>query len=322
VDDSGARLELAHLVRAARGTALGNGTMSSPVARFTLLGALLFAGERTVLTLRTPLPRLEEQAAPTRSTRAEAREVAPNDMLLYREAIARRLFESDPVVHRRLVENLRFLGMGTGQSERALAQDAIALGLHRTDPVVRRRLVNVMRLRLEEPGLEAEPTDQELRAELTAHPERWNEPARVTVVHVFLSRARRGTALNHDEHRLLRALQMRGAPPVNAAELGDPFPEPLGQAPLSERELARILGPEPAAAALAAPVGGWSSPARSAFGSHLFFVRAKTPAHAPPLEAVRLAVRECVLAERAERAFARGLAELRAQALHDAGGGG
>jgi len=314
-------MDLAHLVWAPCRSARGDGAMSSPLARFTLLGALFFAGERTVLALRTSLPE-PEQPAPTRSTNAEAGELASDDMLLYREAIARGLFESDPVVHRRLVENLRFLGFGTGQPERALAQDAIALGLHRTDPVVRRRLVNVMRLRLEEPGREAEPTDQELRAELVAHPERWDEPARVKLVHVFLSRARRGPALDVDAHRLLRALQVRGAPPENAVELGDPFPEPLGEDLLSERELARILGPEPAAAALAAPLGGWSEPAHSAFGSHLFFVREKTPAHAPRLDAVRSALRECVQADRAERAFARGLAELRAQALRQAGGGG
>jgi len=174
-------VEFAHLVRAAR----GDGAMSSPIARFTLLGALVFAGERTVLALRTPIQMLEEQDALTRPTRAEGGELASDDTLLYREAIARGLFESDPVVDRRLVENLRFLGLGTGQPERVLAQDAIALGLHRTDPVVRRRLVNVMRLQLEEPGLEAEPTDEELRAELAAHPERWSEPARVTLVHVF-----------------------------------------------------------------------------------------------------------------------------------------
>ena len=315
-------MDLAHLVRAAPGFSHTDSTVSSPLARFAFCGALLFAGERTLVALRTPLVQVEETtSAPTRLG-PEASFLTPDDAILYREAIAQGLYESDPVVHRRLVENLRFLGLGTGEPEPALARDAISLGFHRTDPVVRRRLVNVMRLRLEETARKAEPTDEELRAELVAHPERWREPARVALVHVFLSRERRGPALDADAQRLLRALREHGAAPGNTTRLADPFPEPLGDAPLSQAELARIVGPEAAAAALATPVGSWSEPAYSVLGAHLFFVREQTPEHTPPLDAVRGSVRESVLAERAERALARGMAELRAQEPLDGRRGG
>jgi hypothetical protein len=296
--------------------------MNSPLARFALWGGLIFAGERSLLALRTPSAGVEGTAFLRTRVGAEAGFLSPDDALLYREAIDQGLYDSDPVVHRRLVENLRFLGVGAGESEAAVARDAIALGLHRTDLVVQRRLVNVMRLRLEQPARKAEPTDEELRAELAAHPERWREPARVSLVHVFLSRERRGAALDLDAERILRALRTHGAPSEDATQLGDAFPEPLGDAPLSQSELERMVGPRAASAAFAAPAGRWSNPVHSALGAHLFFVHEKTEAHAPPLDAVRAAVRESVLAERAERALERAMAELRAKAPPDDGGSG
>jgi len=306
-------VDLPDLVRTARPFSDRSEAMNRPVAHFVLWGALLFAGERGVLALRTHLEAGQETASTPRGG-TESGFLSPDDALLYREAMAQRLYESDPVVHRRLVENLRFLGLGEGEPEAALARDALALGFHRSDPVVQRRLVNVMRLQLEGVEDPVEPTDDELRAELAAHHERWEEPARVTMVHVFLSRERRGPALEVDAHRLLRTLRGRGAPPEKTTQFGDPFPEPLSLTSLSQHELARIVGPETAAVALATPPGAWSEPAPSAFGIHLFFVRERTSARAPSLETVRSAVREALLAERADRTLARRLAELRTEA--------
>ena len=55
----------------------------------------------------------------------------------------------DPVVFRRLVQNLRFAGAADSRGDPELFDEALALRMHESDPVVRRRLVSRMRLDLE-----------------------------------------------------------------------------------------------------------------------------------------------------------------------------
>lgn len=68
--------------------------------------------------------------------------------------------------------------------EEVLFREALARGLHRSDPIVRRRLVQAMRFVLDDEG--AEPSAEELERFAAAHPERFSVPARVSFEHVFL----------------------------------------------------------------------------------------------------------------------------------------
>jgi PPIC-type PPIASE domain len=261
-------VDLADLVRAAM----------KPILRFALVGGLLF-----VLDVSTP-PRA---AAPSASA-------FDDDALLVHEALARGFHTSDDVVRRRLAQNLRFARPGDDRSDGELVHEAIALGMHESDVVVRRRLAQKMRLLLAEPARAPEPSEAELAAYLAAHPERFTEPARVTLSQrYFRDRARAEAAL--------------GTP----RDLGDALPLPRELPSHSEAELAARLGPAFAAQALRGPDGRWFGPVPSSYGHHLVRIVARAPARVSPLASVRAELREALLTERAEAAIRDGIAALR-----------
>jgi hypothetical protein len=74
----------------------------------------------------------------------------------------------------------------------------MALGLNRDDTVIRRRLKQKLEFVAEAAGMATEPTDDDLRAYLAAHPDSYRTDARVSFVHVFLSAERRGDAVAQD----------------------------------------------------------------------------------------------------------------------------
>ena len=272
-DRAGARLDVADLVLALK-----------PLVRFTLLGALLFALDLA----RPPAPLSADTSL-------------DEDALLVREALARGFEQSDDVVRRRLVQNLRFLRPDETRSDDALVAEALALGMHESDLVVRRRLAQKMRLLFAARARASEPGVAELRVYWEAHAERFSEPERAALTQLYF-RAREGAA----------SALARLAAGDAAASLGDALPLPRELPAHSEVELEARLGPDFAEAAFAGPEGRWFGPVRSPYGHHLLFVRERQPARRSPFETVRSAVREALLAERAEAATRRELAALRA----------
>lgn len=220
-----------------------------------------------------------------------------DESLLARAATALDLDRDDAVVARRLIRDARFLEV--------TADDGAALGLDDGDLVVRRRLATRLRLAIEGAARAEEPRDDDLRAWVAAHPQRFALPARAQVTQVFLSRAGRGPALAADAAQ--RGAQLRAGAPA----AGDPLPVAAALPPLSQGELAALLGAAVAAAAFTAPLGEWSAPVPSPFGLHLVRVEARTPARLPALDEVRAAAREELLAARAEAALAAALRALR-----------
>ena len=230
--------------------------------RFALLGAALFA-------LLHHLPR---GAAPRGDVPAD------QERMLARAATSLNLGARDAVIARRLQRNADFLCLG----------EAAPTGFADSDLVVQRRLATRLRLAIEDGARAAEPTDDELRAWIAAHPEQFAAPARARLTQVFFSRTRRGTAVE-----------------------GDPLPLPSVLPSLTAVQLAGMLGDDVAAAAFTAPVGEWSAPVASPYGLHLLRVDVRQPARLPELAAVRAAAREAVLAARADAAVAAAVRELR-----------
>jgi parvulin-like peptidyl-prolyl isomerase len=259
--------------------------MSRRLLRFTLLGALLF-----VLDLARPAMPLPSDVA------------LDDDALLVREAIARDFHRSDDVVRRRLVQNLRFARPEDARSDDALLEEAIALGLHESDLVVRRRLTQKMRLLFAARARASEPGDAELREYFEAHAERFTEPERVAVTQLYFRERAHAEA----------ALAALAARADGVAPLGDALPLPRELPPHARAELTARLGPACAEAAFAGADARWLGPIASAWGHHLLFVRERTPARRSAFETVRSALREALLAERAEAATRQEIAALRA----------
>jgi parvulin-like peptidyl-prolyl isomerase len=292
-----------------------------PLLLFSVLGALLFGADRAFL--RTPprpepvriskaqLASLESEVAALGGAQSEDAlasmvQAEVDDELLYRKALAAGLDRDDPVVKRRLVQNLRFAGADENRSDADLYQEALELGLDKSDPLVRRRLVQQVRMAIEAQALSPEPTEAELRAWYAANPARFEEPARTRFVQLYFAREHAAAA-----SALLRELAAASSGPDSPDAQGEPFLHPAAQPPLSDQELALRFGAEFASALAALPTGSWQGPIPSAYGQHLVYVVERTPAGVAPFESVREPVRLGFLAERRARVLADELARMR-----------
>jgi hypothetical protein len=168
------------------------------------------------------------------------------------------------------------------------AREAIALGLDEDDLVIRRRLRQKLEFLSEDATTQGEPTDEELRAYLTAHPDAFWLETRFTFRQVFLDPERRGEHLARDAGRLLARLRQ-----------GETDAENVGDGTMLEREFDALPADvvvqqfgEPFAAQLERlPSGQWQGPVASAYGAHLVLVDGRTDGRVPALEEVRDAVR-------------------------------
>ena len=109
-----------------------------------------------------------------------------------------------------------------------LYRRALELGLDRADPVLRKRLVDQMRLIIEGDVAPKAPTDADLAACLEESPEEYRRPATVTFEHLFLSTALRGVRVNADADLFLARLdagespkKIRGDPFIRGARFRD-----------------------------------------------------------------------------------------------------
>ncbi len=298
--------------------------MWRPFLQFCLLGSLLFAFDRLWWSVEPPLPVVIEAARvttlrddltralrrpPTREELERALGPEVDDELLYREALARGYAEDDPVVFRRLVQNLRFAdaeGDADTRDDVAIYREAIAMGLHETDIVVRRRLVQRMRLDLEASGAQPRPDAAALRAYYEANAERYRSPARARLQQIYYARENESRARAD-----LEALRRDGVLPEDVGARGDPFLLSSEQPSQTHKELSDRFGGELADGVFAAEPGAWSGPFASAYGLHLVWVHERVAERALDFEEVREPVRHAVTAERRRDALEAALAELR-----------
>ncbi len=264
---------------------------------FALLGAALFAADR-----------LWWRAAPPPLVIPAARAADVDDELLYRAALARGYERDDPVVFRRLVQNLRFAGAPEASDDRSLFDEALALRMHESDPVVRRRLVSRMHQGLEAEAPAADPGEAMLRDYYERNAANYHSSARVELVQLYFRSQR-----EREARRVLARLRAEAIPPERALRLGDPFLHGAEQPLQTRDELAGRFGEPFAEGVFAAPPGSWSGPIQSAYGVHLVFVSEREAPRALAFEEVRDALRSAAIAERRRAALERGLRELREQ---------
>ena len=306
-----------------------------PALHFLAMGVALFTLERVAVPRRPPGPppppaaplltpdRLAQLRAdftrqagvpPTPDEEQALAAQAIDDEILYREALVHRLDRDDRSIRYRLAEKMRFLSdgqEGDGDEER-FYQDALALHLDREDLFIRRMLATKMRLLAERREADPAPDDAALEAYLDLHADRYREPERTSLRHVFVSSAR-GTACERDARALLARLRADATPPATSARLGDPFPFGAYVRAESPRELAKHFGETFAAGVARLPVGEWAGPVASPHGLHLVRVEAREPGRVSPLTAVRARVLAEMREERRRERLAAAMAALRAK---------
>jgi hypothetical protein len=187
--------------------------------------------------------------------------------------------------------------------EEIAVREAMSAGLDRDDTVIRRRLRQKLEFLVEDSAEASPPTDDELKAWLAQHADRYRTEPRVAFRQVFVSRERRGARAEADAAAMLERLTAAG-PAARIDDIGDAtmLPMDVESAPL--RDVDRTFGSGFAKQLDAVVPGRWSGPIRSGYGLHLVLVRDRIDGGLPSFEALRPVATREVLAERRTRQLA------------------
>lgn len=163
-------------------------------------------------------------------------------------------------------------------------REGLALGLDRDDSQIKRRVRQKFEVLAEETEAATPPTDEEMRAWLASHADRYADPAIVTFNQVLIDPhgATTETAL-----RSVRAALAAGTDPAELGR-GSILPPRIVLLPLDL--VARDFGDGFAKAIASVRPGRWEGPVRSGYGLHLVSVEKIIPARVPALHQVRPAV--------------------------------
>jgi hypothetical protein len=169
--------------------------------------------------------------------------------------------------------------------EEILYREGLALGLDRGDSVLRARVVQKMSLMADALRV-PDPTDAQLQEWLEAHPQDYQRAPTFSFRQVYLDPARHPAPLDALAAEIKSALQQGRQP----GELSDATHLPASMAAVTPARIGRTFGDDFAAGLAAITPGAWQGPLTSAFGLHLVFVSAATPAQPAALAEVRSTV--------------------------------
>lgn len=147
--------------------------------------------------------------------------------------------------------------------EESLFAASLAAGFHQTDPIVRRRLVQRMRFLIESAVQVPPATDEQLREVIAANPAHFPEVHILSFEHRYFARSVHGVSADDVAEAALESL--RSGDDIE----GDPFPRRLPQTQASLSDVARVVGPQTAAAFSDGEMDTWRGPIRSAYGAHV-----------------------------------------------------
>jgi hypothetical protein len=173
--------------------------------------------------------------------------------------------------------------------EEVYAREATALGLDKDDAIIRRRLRQKMEFLTDDIIAQTQPSDDELSAYLTAHPDAFRVEQRYTFNHVYLNPAKHGDNLARDIKQLLAQLHQAGGQ-GDISELGDAFQLERAYSAIPRSEIDKQFGDNFASKLNELPVRQWGGPVESGYGMHLVFISERTAGRVPALAEVRQAV--------------------------------
>jgi hypothetical protein len=298
--------------------------MIRPIIHFLLLGGLCFTivqgaqlheaadGQRTlaVESISISASRIDQLRADwleRTGSQASTREVAAlidhaiDEEILFREALKLGVHEVDPVVRRRLAQNMRFLGSTQGKpaldlDDDRLFRNAMELGMVRSDVVTRRRLIQRMESYLSTTA--PAPAADEVRAYVQRHPAAFSSSPKFRLSYIFLDERRTDSPVAD----ALRSALSRGEQATGATIHARLF---------SERQMIEAFGQPLAAELMALSPGRWEGPFPARTGIYLARVDEAIPARPHPFELIEARARQALLRERRRRALGSALRELR-----------
>jgi len=243
--------------------------LHEPLVHFLLLGALLFAV--------AGLARKPSQNAPGTIVITRAQIDAMVSAFEQTWQRAPRPEELQGLVQDRVREEVYY-------------REAVAAGLDKDDTIIRRRLRQKMEFVSEDVAAEVEPTEADLRAYLSAHPEAFRLEARYSFRHVYMDPERHRGTLPADAARLLAKLNAAGVH-ADPTRFGDPFLLDHTFDGVPAGVVAKQFGDAFAAKLAELAPGRWQGPVESGYGAHLVFLAGLVDARTPSFEEVRDQVR-------------------------------
>ena len=174
--------------------------------------------------------------------------------------------------------------------EEMLSREAVKLGLEQNDTVIRRRLQQKMEFIVEDLAAAAEPTDADLADYLAKHPDAFRQDQQLSFRHIYLNPEKNGDQLDALANKLLAQLKSTD-PKADLSTLGDPTLLDPAFRDEPQRRVEATFGSAFAEKLATLPVGQWSGPVVSEFGTHLVLVEQRTEGRASTLDEVRAQVR-------------------------------
>lgn len=169
--------------------------------------------------------------------------------------------------------------------EQVLYREALAMGLDKNDSIVRRRLAQKVEFISSDLAAQVEPSDADLADYLAKHPDKFEIPARISFVQVYLSTDKRGAGVEEDAKQLQVILEKAGQD-ADITKFGDAFMFGQVHEQVTEFDVERLFGKEFAEKLFTLPVGNWQEPVISSYGLHLLRIENKTAAIQPELASV------------------------------------
>jgi len=175
--------------------------------------------------------------------------------------------------------------------EQVMYREALVMGLDQNDSIVRRRLAQKVEFISADLAAQVEPSETNLAEYLAAHRDKFEIPARISFVQVYLSTDKRATNAQAEATRLLAALEKAGSG-ADIRKFGDRFMLGQQHEQVTEFEVTRLFGQVFAEKLFSLSVGNWQGPVPSGYGLHIVRIDNKTVARQPELKTVRNKVRD------------------------------
>lgn len=163
-------------------------------------------------------------------------------------------------------------------------REARVMRLDEGDAIVRRRLRQKLEFFFEDLAGQVDPTDDDLRAYLADHADRFRPPAHYDFDHVYFSADRREDP-EADARALLAELRAGRAGALDT--LGDGLMISAEQRDVAAFEVDARFGPRFSSSLDELEIGAWHGPLRSGYGAHLVVVHRRVEGALPTVEEVR-----------------------------------
>jgi len=171
--------------------------------------------------------------------------------------------------------------------ERVLSQEATAMGLDKDDVVIRRRLAQKLEYLSQDVLGGGTPSNEELEAFFEKNAKAYEEPAVLTLTHIFFDPDKRGAQALEEAKTQKPVLANLKVPPEDSRDYGDPF---MLQSYYPERtyaELTKLFGTGFVETLSKLQAGEWHGPVLSGYGVHLVYIHHRQDARPAKLVDVK-----------------------------------